>query len=91
VGIVAEGAYDDPYWTFLTPEQRRACETFDHRDRSAPDFLSFNVDHLPHKIPFFEKELHGLPIMTWTVNNPERREAARKWADQIVFEGAGRP
>jgi len=29
--------------------------------------------------------------MTWTVRSPDQREAARKWADQIVFEGAGRP
>jgi glycerophosphoryl diester phosphodiesterase len=87
VGIVAEGSYDHPEWAFLTREQRRTMESFDHRDRSLPDFLSFNVDHLPHKIPFFEKQLHGLPVMTWTVRTPKQREAARKWADQIVFEG----
>ncbi len=91
IGVVAEGNYDDPYWAFLSPEQKRALETFDHRARSEPDFLSFNVEHLPHKVPFFEKELYGLPVMTWTVNSPARREAARKWADQIVFEGDGRP
>ena len=91
VGIVAEASYDDPSWGFLTPEQKRACETFDHRARSEPDFLSWNVDHLPHKTPFFEKELFGLPVMTWTVRTPAQREAARKWADQIVFEGEGRP
>ena len=91
VGIVAEASYDDPSWGFLTPEQKRACETFDHRARSEPDFLSWNVDDLPHKTPFFEKELFGLPVMTWTVRTPAQREAARKWADQIVFEGEGRP
>ena len=55
--------------------------------RSEPDFLSFNVDDLPHKTPFFMKELHFLPVMTWTVRSAAQREAARKWADQIVFEG----
>ena len=25
--------------------------------------------------------------MVWTVRNAEQREAARKWADQIVFDG----
>ncbi len=87
VGIVAEGAYDDPYWNFLTPAQRLAMTSFDHRARSLPDFLSFNVDHLPHKIPFFEKEFHALPVITWTVRTAKQCEAARKWADQIVFEG----
>jgi len=91
IGIVAEASYDDPYWAFLAPEQKRACETFDHRARSEPDFLSWNVKDLPHRTPFFEKELYGLPIMTWTVRSAMQREAARKWADQIVFEGDGRP
>ncbi len=91
IGIVAEARYDDPDWAFLTPDQRRACETFDHRARSEPDFLSWNVNNLPHRTPFFEKQLYGLPVMTWTVRTASQREAARKWADQIVFEGPGRP
>ena len=91
IGIVAEASYDDSYWAFLTPEQKRACESFDHRARSEPDFLSWNVKDLPHKTPFFQKECYGLPVMTWTVRTAEQREAAKKWADQIVFEGDGRP
>ena len=91
LGIVAEAAYDGSYWNVLAPELKRACETFDHRARSEPDFLSWNVNDLPHKTPFFEKELYGLPVMTWTVRTAMQRDAARKWADQIVFEGGGRP
>jgi len=91
VGMVAEASYDGPQWRFLTDEQRRECANFDHRGRSEPDFLSWNVDDLPHKTPFFERELYGLPVMTWTVRKPAQREAARKWADQIVFEGGGQP
>jgi len=91
VGIVAEASYDGPGWDFLTEEQKRECASFDHRARSEPDFLSWNVDDLPHKTPFFEKEFYGLPVMAWTVRTAAQREAARKWADQIVFEGAGRP
>ncbi len=91
VGVVAEASYDGPAWAFLTPEPKRDCESFEHRCRSEPDFLSWNVDDLPHKTPFLEKELYGLPVMTWTVRNAAQRKAARKWADQIVFEGEGRP
>ncbi len=91
VGIVAEASYDGPGWDFLTEEQKRECASFDHRARSEPDFLSWNVDDLPHKTPFFEKEFYGLPMMAWTVRTAAQSEAARKWADQIVFEGAGRP
>ena len=91
VGIVAEASYDDPYWSFLSDDQRRECAEFAHVHRTEPDFLSWNVDDLPHKVPFFMKELNGLPVMAWTVCSAAQREAARKWADQIVFEGEGAP
>jgi glycerophosphoryl diester phosphodiesterase len=87
IGIVAEASYDSPDWAFLSSEQRRAWTDFDHFDLARPDFLSWNVDDLPHKIPFLVKELTGAPVMAWTVRTAGQREAARKWADQIVFEG----
>lgn len=91
IGIVAEASYDGPGWSFLTTEQKHCCESFEHRGRSEPDFLSWNVGDLPHKTPFFEQQLYGLPVMAWTVRNAFQREAARKWANQIVFEGEGVP
>ncbi len=91
VGMVAEAFYDDPDWGFLTWAQRRSLRDFDHRGRTDPDFLSWRVDDLPHITPFIERELGGMPVMAWTVRNATQREAARKWADQIVFEGEGRP
>jgi glycerophosphoryl diester phosphodiesterase len=87
IGLLAQASYEGPDWAFLSPEQKRDWTDFDHYDLARPDFLSFNVDDLPHKIPFLVKELTGAPIMVWTVRNPEQREAARKWADQIVFDG----
>jgi glycerophosphoryl diester phosphodiesterase len=89
IGVVAQASYDD--WDSLTPEQKRDWTTFEQFDQLRPDFLSWNVDDLPHKIPFLMKELTGAPIMAWTVRNAAQREAAGKWADQIVFEGDGRP
>jgi glycerophosphoryl diester phosphodiesterase len=89
IGILAQAAYDDPSWSFLSAEQRRDWTDFDHFDLARPDFLSWNVDDLPHKIPFLMKELTGAPVMAWTVRNAGQREAARKWADQIVFDGDG--
>ncbi len=91
VGIVAEASYDDPYWDWLASEQRRRFTDWEELMRSRPDFVSFNVDDLPHKTPFLMKELHHLPVMAWTVRNAAQREAAGKWADQTVFEGEGRP
>ena len=87
IGLLAQASYDDPSWAFLNDEQKRAWTDFDHYDLARPDFLSFNVDDLPHKIPFLVKELTGAPIMAWTVRTAEQRHAAYKWADQIVFDG----
>jgi glycerophosphoryl diester phosphodiesterase len=87
IGLLAQASYDDPTWAFLSAEQKRDWTDFDHYDLARPDFLSFNVDDLPHKIPFLVKELTGAPIMVWTVRTAEQREAAHKWADQIVFDG----
>jgi glycerophosphoryl diester phosphodiesterase len=91
VGIVAEASHHNPFWSFLSPEQKRDWAAFEHFDRLRPDFLSWNVDDLPHNIPFLVKQLNGAPVMAWTVRTPKQREAAAKWADQIVFEGEGRP
>ena len=87
IGLLAQASYDDPEWAFLSAEQKRDWTDFDHFDLARPDFLSWNVDDLPHKIPFLMKELTGAPVIAWTVRNPRQREAARKWADQIVFDG----
>jgi glycerophosphoryl diester phosphodiesterase len=87
IGLLAQASYDGPDWTFLSDEQKRDWTDFDHYDLARPDFLSWNVDDLPHKIPFLVKELSGAPIMVWTVRNAAQREAAHNWADQIVFDG----
>jgi len=87
IGIVAQASYDGPDWACLGAEQKRDWADFDHFDLVRPDFLSWNVDDLPHKIPFLVKQLTGAPVMAWTVRTREQREAALKWADQIVFEG----
>ena len=74
IGLLAQASYDDPDWDFLSAEQKRDWTDFDHYDLARPDFLSFNVDDLPHKIPFLVKELTDAPIMVWTV---QHRRAAR--------------
>jgi glycerophosphoryl diester phosphodiesterase len=91
IGIVGEASYDRPGWDMLSAEQKRDWTDFDHFDRLRPDFLSWNVDDLPHKVPFLVKELLSAPVMAWTVRSARQRDAARKWADQIVFEDGGRP
>jgi glycerophosphoryl diester phosphodiesterase len=87
LGILARASYDGADWSFLSAEQKRDWTDFDHFDLARPDFLSWNVDDLPHRIPFLVKELTGAPVMAWTVRTAAQREAAGKWADQMVFDG----
>ncbi len=91
LGIVAMASYDAAEWHDLTDAQRRDCASFAHIQRTRPDFISFNVDDLPHAAPTLLKALTGAPTMTWTVASPAQRARAQAFADQIVFEGAGRP
>ena len=87
LGVVAEASYQGPYWSALSPEQKATCEAFLHYPQTRPDFLSWSVDDLPYPTPFLLRQIQGLPVMTWTVRTREQRQAAARWADQVVFEG----
>jgi glycerophosphoryl diester phosphodiesterase len=50
------------------------------------EFVSFSVTDLPD--PFVEKvRAKGLPVITWTVRNPEAVQKTLEFADQMTFEG----
>ena len=88
VGIIAEASYEGDYWRALTAEQKQSCTAFLHYPETRPDFLSWNVDDLPHPTPTLLRALASTPVMVWTVTTPEQRRRAKLWADQIVFDGA---
>ena len=87
LGIVAEANYDDPYWRDLSAPIKAELAAFSHYPRTRPDFLSFNVAHLPAPAPILLRALGGVPVMAWTVRTPEAWAKAAQWADQAVFEG----
>ncbi|HXT05908.1 MAG TPA: glycerophosphodiester phosphodiesterase family protein [Roseiarcus sp.] len=87
LGIVAEADYDDPYFAALTTAQKRDWAAFLHIRRTAPDFLSWNVDDLPHATPTLMRALGRKPVIAWTVRRPAQWAAAKLYADQAVFEG----
>lgn len=86
IGIVAEANYDHPDYAGLSRERRRDMAGLLHWRETEPDFLSYRVGDLPNAAGFFPRLL-GAPVMTWTVRNPDQVETARRWADQMVFEG----
>jgi len=54
---------------------------------AGPQFIAYAVDDLPAAAPLFLRHVLGLPLLAWTVRNERERQLARRWADQMIFEG----
>lgn len=50
-------------------------------------FVSYNVHHLPNPFVSFVREKLDLPVISWTVRNPEMKKHSDLNVDQITFEG----
>ena len=55
--------------------------------RAQPHFIAFAVDDLPDPMPAVGRNLFGRPVLAWTVRTPMQEDTARRYADQIIFEG----
>jgi glycerophosphoryl diester phosphodiesterase len=87
LGMVAMARYEADEWPGLPPARRAELTHFLHFSRTRPDFLSWNVDDLPHAIPLLLREGLNLPVTVWTVRSQGQAQFAAQFADQIVFEG----
>jgi glycerophosphoryl diester phosphodiesterase len=54
---------------------------------TAPSFIAYDVRALPASAPLMIKHIFDLPLLTWTVRTAEDRVVAKRWADQMIFEG----
>lgn len=86
-GIVAERRYDHPEWDRLPAPQKWRLAHLAHAWRTRPHFLAYGVKDLPAPAPMIARHVFGLPVLTWTVRNEQDRARARRWADQMIFEG----
>lgn len=86
-GIVAERHYEDTEWRELTPRQRRSLAFLLHAYRTRPHFVAYHVKDLPSPGPLIARYIFGLPLLTWTVRSEQDRQRARRWANQMIFEG----
>lgn len=86
-GIIGELHYASKADSFMNAELKHRLANLLHFSESQPQFVSWKVDDLPCAGPYLCKTLGNLPVMTWTVRNPEQRARAEKHADQMVFEG----
>ncbi|WBO22790.1 glycerophosphodiester phosphodiesterase family protein [Sphingomonas abietis] len=53
--------------------------------RARPDFLAYDVRHLPSPLPS-ALQTTGLPVLSWTVRTPEQRAIVAEHADRPIFE-----
>jgi glycerophosphoryl diester phosphodiesterase len=87
IGIVSEVYGEHPEWARLTPARKKAFSEIAHADETRPDFIAYNVRHLPSPACEELRRRRGLPLLTWTVRTPEQRAVAAAHADQMIFEG----
>lgn len=86
-GLVAESRYRDHDWDRLSATTKRAGTYFEHALASRPQFIAYSVKDLPAVIPAVARRLFGLPLLTWTVRSADDRQKAKRYADQMIFEG----
>jgi glycerophosphoryl diester phosphodiesterase len=86
-GIVAERYYRDPDWGPLTAWHRFYLGNLLHLFETKPHFVAYWVRDLPAVAPLLARHALGMPLLTWTVRTNEERDRARRWADQMIFEG----
>ncbi len=85
-GIISERRFDHPEWDKLPGWKKRSMAHLLHGAATRPQFVAYRVDDLPAPATLVAHFL-GLPILTWTVRTEAQRQQAKRWADQMVFEG----
>lgn len=83
-GIVAMDFVREP--AGLSWGERLVLTHLLHRERTEPDFVSYNQEHLPHNT-IAQLRRGGLPVLCWTVRDQATADRVRPHVDQITFEG----
>ena len=84
-GLVAD-RFEEEEWPGIPPHYRLALRHLLSAAYALPQFIAYDVKALPATAPLLLRHL-GLPLLTWTVRTPADVETARKWANQMIFEG----
>jgi len=86
-GIVAQRHYADLEWRTLTDRQKRSLAFLLHAFHSRPHFVAYHVNDLPALGPWIARRMFRLPLLAWTVRSGVERTCAKRYADQMIFEG----
>lgn len=86
-GVIAAKYRPHPYWDLMQPWTRKTMAYLLPAISARPQFVAYSVSDLPALAPLAARHILGLPLLTWAVRTPAEREAAARWADQMIFEG----
>jgi glycerophosphoryl diester phosphodiesterase len=84
-GITADRA-TDAYYGVLPVAKRVDMRRFSHLTRTKPHFVSFAFRELPFA-PVQAIRASGFPVVTWTIRSRIEEAQARRYCDQVTFEG----
>jgi glycerophosphoryl diester phosphodiesterase len=84
-GITADRTVDK-YYSGLPLARRIAMRNFEHLAETRPHFVSYYFRDMP--FPAVQNiRSAGHPVISWTIRSPGQESRARRWSDQITFEG----
>jgi glycerophosphoryl diester phosphodiesterase len=86
-GIVAARYRPHPYWDLMPPWMRHGMGYLVTALTSQPQFVAYGVADLPALAPLVARHIFGLPLLTWAVRTEAEQRTAKRWADQMIFEG----
>jgi glycerophosphoryl diester phosphodiesterase len=76
----------DVYYKMLPIPRRLELQRFSHVQKTRPHFVSFNFKDLPFA-PVQNVRAMGYPVITWTIKSKADEALARRYSDQVTFEG----
>jgi glycerophosphoryl diester phosphodiesterase len=79
-------SYRDGEARHLAPELRKSFARLEHVELARPHFLALSLDMLPNSRADALRA-GGMPIVAWTVRNPQQWTAVKAHCDNLIFEG----
>ncbi len=87
IGLISYRYNDEWARDHLSHRQRFARRHLLTAAAVGVDFVAYDVRALPALAPLTARWALGLPLLAWTVRNEAQRATAKRWADQMIFEG----
>jgi glycerophosphoryl diester phosphodiesterase len=84
-GITADRTVH-PDYNLLSVQRRLDMQLFRHLHETRPHFVSFYFRDLPYA-PVQAIRAGGHPVITWTIRSKDEEAVARRYSDQVTFEG----